>query len=138
VTRDELHASLGHASYAISPLADGTGKVISNYFAGGNYIETIDRYRKSDKQIDAALALICTYNFLLARYTWPEEVEKMLEDGLAKSSGKPWREAAEVMWHHAKELTAQFGEDEEEDGSDDGAEEDGDGDQAGDDDGGAS
>jgi hypothetical protein len=127
VTPAELHGSLGHATYAISPLAEGTPKVLSGYFAGGNYIETIDRYRKSDKQIDAALALICTYNFLLARYAWPAEVEARLEDGLMKSSGKPWREAADVMWHHAKELVAEFGEDEEdsadEDGSDDGADE---------------
>ena len=54
----ELHGSLGHATYAISPLAEGTPKVLSGYFAGGNYIETIDKYRKTDKQIDAALALI--------------------------------------------------------------------------------
>jgi hypothetical protein len=118
VTRDELHGSLGHATYAISPLAEGTAKVLSGYFAGGNYIETIDRYRKSDKQIDAAVALICTYNFLLARYTWPLEVEQALEDGLTKSSAKPWREAAEIMWHHAKELVGEFGEDDE-DGDDD-------------------
>ena len=119
VTRDQLHASLGHATYAISPLAEGTAKVLGSYFAGGNYIETIDRYRQSDKQIDAALALICTYNFLLARYTWPAEVEGVLEDGLTKSSGKPWREAADVMWHHAHELVARYCEDDPDEADDD-------------------
>jgi hypothetical protein len=137
VSPDELHKSLGHATYAISPLAEGTPKVLSGYFSGGNYIETIDRYRKSDKQIDAALALMCTYNFLLARYSWPEPVEQALEDGLAKSSGKAWREAADVMWHHAHELVNQFGEDEEE-GDGDGEEGEDDGDGAGEEDGGQS
>jgi hypothetical protein len=114
VTDDALAKELGHGTYAISPLADGTGKVISGYFRGGNYIDTIDQYRKSDRAIDAALALVCTYTFLLARYSWSEVIDAAIEDGLGKASGKPWREAADVLFHHAKDvLVAKFCSDED-------------------------
>jgi hypothetical protein len=113
---DELAKELGHATYAISPLADGSPKVISGYFRGGNYIDTIDQYRKSDKAMDAALALMCTYTFLLSRYSWTEAVDAAIEDGLAHAAGKPWREAADVLFHHAKDtLVAKFCGDEDED-----------------------
>jgi hypothetical protein len=116
VTDDALAKELAHGTYAISPLADGTGKVISGYFRGGNYVDTIDQYRKSDKAIDAALALVCTYTFLLARYSWSEAIDAAIEDGLGKASGKPWREAADVLFHHAKDvLVAKFCGDEDDD-----------------------
>jgi hypothetical protein len=121
VTDEVLAKELGHGTYAISPLADGDGKVISGYFRGGNYVDTIDQYRKSDKAIDAALALVCTYTFLLSRYSWSEAIDAALEDGLTKASGKPWREAADVLFHHAKDvLVAKFCADENDD-SDGGA-----------------
>ena len=121
ITADELRKDLGHATFAISPLADGTPHVLGEFFAPGNYMETIDKYRKTDKAMDAVLALVGTCTYLLSRYAWPEEIEQAIEAALAKASGKPWREAADALFHDARELVAKFGgdDDEEEDDDDD-------------------
>jgi len=125
VTADELKKELGHATFAISPLADGTPHVLGEFFAPGNYMETIDKYRKTDKSMDAALALVGTCTYLLSRYAWPEEIELAIEAALAKASGKPWREAADSLFHDARELIAKFGEDDDEEDGEDGEDEDG-------------
>jgi hypothetical protein len=131
VTKEELRKNLGHVVYAFSPLAEGTSSTLSDYFEG-NYIEKIDELRKTGKTFDAALGMICTYNFLLARYFWPEEVENELKAGLAQASGKPWREAANLLADHARELIAKFGTDEggEDDDEEASATSGGDGDEA--------
>jgi len=122
VGKEELRKNLGHVEYAISPIGDGTPALISDYFQSGDYMETIDKLRSSGKNLDAAIALICTYNYLLARFSWPEEVETEMKNGLAAASGKPWREAANTMFAHAKELAATYGSDEEDEDEDDGDE----------------
>ena len=119
VSTDDLRKSLGHASYAISPLDDGTPHVLSGYLGPRNYMETIDRLRGSGKQFEASLALISTYNYLLNKFSWPEPIEVALKAGLAEASGKPWREAANLLFDHAKALAAKFAEDEDEDADED-------------------
>ena len=115
VSTDDLRMSLGHASYAISPLDDGTPNVLSGYLGPRNYMEMIDRLRDSGKPFEAALALISTYHYLLNKFSWPEPIEVALREGLAGASGKPWREAANLLSEHAKALAAKFADDEEED-----------------------
>ncbi|MGE0871253.1 MAG: hypothetical protein AB7P03_22000 [Kofleriaceae bacterium] len=115
VTTAELHANLGHRQYAINPLVDGDPDVLDNYLGAGNYTEQIEKLRETGKTFDAALALISTYNFLLARYSWPELVASELKAGLEAASGKPWREAATVLWDHAQQLVATFSSDEDDD-----------------------
>jgi hypothetical protein len=122
VSSDELKKSLGHATYAISPLDEGTPHRLS-ILAPGNYMETVEELRKSGKSMDAALGLIGTYNYLLARYTWEEPIETALKDGLAQASGKPWREAASFLFDHAKDLAAKFAEEEEDEEEEDEEEE---------------
>jgi hypothetical protein len=124
VTADELKRDLGHATYALSPLSDGTAQTISEYFGPGHYMETIDKLRKTGSPMDAALALIGTHTYLLARYAWPEEVETALQHGLEQASGKPWRDAAAALFEHAEHLVATFVEDDEEGGGEDEEEED--------------
>ncbi len=124
VTPEVLRKSLGHASYAISPLDDGTPSVLSSSLGDEDYIEAIQKLAKSAKAMDATLALMSTYTFLLARYTWDEPIEVALKDGLAKASGKPWREAANLLLQHASELNDKFGGDEEDEEEDEGDEED--------------
>jgi hypothetical protein len=119
ITADELRKDLGHATFAISPLTDGTAHVLAEFFSPGNYMDTIDKYRKTDKAMDATVALVSTYTFLLSRYAWPEDLELAIEAALAKASGKPWREAADSLFHDARELIAKFGEDEDDQESDD-------------------
>jgi hypothetical protein len=115
VTGEELRKNLGHSTYAFSPLAEGEPEMLSGYFDTGNYIDTIDELRKQGKAFDAALGLVCTYNYLLARHYWPEDTENFMKEGLAMASGKPWREIATVLFDHAKELASKFGSDDEED-----------------------
>ncbi len=117
VSSDELRRHFGHAVYAFSPLSDGTPAVLSGYFDGGPYIEQLDELRKAGKSADAALGLFGTFNFLLAQYSWPEEVETDLKIGLVTASGKPWREAANALFEHAKAIAARHGSDA--DGGDD-------------------
>jgi hypothetical protein len=120
VSSEDLRKSMGHASYAISPHADGTGSVLSGYIGPGNYTETIDRLRTTGKPFEAALALISTYNFLLSRYSWPEPIETKLKAGLEAASGKPWKEVANILVEHSKAMIEEFvDEDEDEDEDDD-------------------
>lgn len=122
LSTEDLRKSLGHASYAISPLADGTPNVLSSYIGPRHYMETIDRLRGSGKPFEAALALISTYNYLLNKFSWPEPIEVALKAGLAEASGKPWREAANLLFDHAKALAAKFADEDEEDEEDDSVE----------------
>jgi len=123
ISADDLKNNLGHVVYAISPFTDGTPAMLSGYFASGSYIESIDKLRDTGKAFDAALALIGTYNYLLARFGWSAEVEAELLAGLALVADKPWKEAAKLLFDHAKALAARFGDD-----GDDAADENGDGD----------
>lgn len=104
----ELRANFGHARYALAPLAEGQPSTLAGYFGSGDYIETIDKYRTQGKSFEAALALISSCTYLLARYAWPEDVAAALMDGLAKAGGKPWRDAAALLWDHCKGLVEQF------------------------------
>jgi hypothetical protein len=120
VSSDELSKSLGHASYAISPLQEGKGEVLSSYFYSGDYLKTIDSLRTTGKPLDAALALVSTYTYLLGRYTWPTEMAQDLEAGLTKVSGLPWREAANTLYAYTEELLDRYDEEGDEGGDDEG------------------
>jgi hypothetical protein len=113
VTSEDLRKSLGHVEYALSPLTEGTPQVLSGYFGEVQYMETIDKLRKSGSPLDGALALACTFNYLLARFSWPDVVRTELEAGLAIASEKSWRDAIGLMYDHAREIAAKYGEDAE-------------------------
>jgi hypothetical protein len=115
VTAEQLRKDLCHPVYAISPHAEGESGVLTNYFGPGDYFESIEKYRSTGKSIEAAMALISTFTFLLGRYAWPTEVDAALQGALAAASGKPWREAANILAEHAEKIIAEFGDDEEED-----------------------
>ncbi len=129
-----LRDSLGHATYAISPRTDGTPKALSSNLGPGDYLDTIIRLFNGGRYMDAAVALTGTYTFMLARFSWPEDVENLLLEGLAIANGTPWRESASKLLDHGRRVLAVAeGEDEDEDeeDDDDGAE---DGDEDGDED----
>jgi hypothetical protein len=109
----ELAANLGHATYAISPLSEGKPEILSGYFAAGEYITTIDKYRTSGKSFEAALALTSSCTFLLARYAWEPAIAAALTECLAGSAGKPFRDAASYLWDHCKGLVDEFCGDED-------------------------
>lgn len=126
VTADELRANLGHARYALSPYKEGLPATLAHYFDHGDYIDTIDKFRTSGRSFEAALALISSCTYLLARYAWPADVAAALTDGLARADGKPWREAAALLWDHVKGLVERFCDEsaraadgDDEDGADD-------------------
>lgn len=120
---EDLGSSLGHVEYALSPLTEGTPQVLSGYFGEVQYMETIDKLQNSGKPLDGALALVCTFNYLLARFSWPDVVRAELEAGLAIGSGKSWRDSAGLMFAHAREIAAKYGEDADDDDDDSGGDE---------------
>lgn len=121
---DELAKSLGHLEHTLTPHTEGTPERMGSLLGPGHYRETIQRLRSTGYSLDAGLAMIGTYYYLLATHAWPAEVATELKAGLLASSGKPWREAAQLLLDHAEALMDSFGDDEEEDDEDD------DGDQA--------
>jgi hypothetical protein len=109
VRPEDLARSLGHAEYALSPLAEGTPPVIGRYFDGSDYIAKVDSLRTSGKSYDAAISLAVAFTYLAARYAWPTEVEHALTGALEAAAGKPWREAAQSLYEAAKALGERFG-----------------------------
>jgi hypothetical protein len=120
VPREELKKSLGHAEYAISPLSDGKPGVLRDLIGKCDRMETIQQLRSSGNSFDAALALVSNFNFLLARFSWPEPIEDAMQAALSEASGKPWREMAAHLTEKAAAVIEQFagaGQEGEEDGS---------------------
>lgn len=122
VTPDELGRNLGHVEHALSPHLDGTPARLAALIGPGHYRETIGKYRTSGYSIEAALAMIGTYHYLLATHAWPAEVAAALKAGLEASSGKPWREAAGILMDHATTLTGDDDDADDDDADDDAAE----------------
>ncbi len=116
-----LHQSLGHATYAISPYRRGKSEDLLGLLGDGSYLTNVENLRTTGKPFDAALSLISTYNFLLARFVWSDDIYQLLTEGLARVSGKPWREAADILSEHAKVVAAKMEEesDDDEEGDDD-------------------
>jgi hypothetical protein len=125
VTPEALRHSLGHTTYALAPLDEGTDEEIDNYL--GDYCETIEEYKKEGKSYEAALGIYSTYNFLLGYYYWDEPIRLALQEGLAKASGKSWKEMVAILLEHSEQMVEKFGgsdddeeeEDEEEDDDED-------------------
>ena len=121
---NELAKSLGHADYALSPLAEGTPPIIARYFASGDYIEKVEGLRTAGKSYEAALSLATALTYLVARYAWPPDVEHAITGALEAAAGKPWREAARVLFEAAKGLGEKFGAEDEGDAKGDGEDDD--------------
>lgn len=106
---DELQQCLGHATYAINPLQEGTASLLTSTLGSGNRMQTTGELRATGRSMEAALELISDYLDLLAHYSWSAEVENALRAGLNLVSGRPWREAADVLWNHANATAKVFG-----------------------------
>lgn len=145
ISLEELGRNLGHATYAISPLQEGKAEIFATYFKTGDYLKTIDKLRTTGKSLDAALALVSTFSYLLGRFSWPAALADELHAGLVSVSGKPWRETANTLYALVEDMLKRYGKDDEDDedgggggaysdapgGEDDGGEDDGgDGDEA--------
>ena len=100
VSPDELDGSLGHGHYALAPSAEGTTAILDNHIGDGEYIDTINRLHNGGRYLESALALIGTYTYLLARCSWPPELERRLLEGLTLADGKSWREASATLLQH--------------------------------------
>jgi hypothetical protein len=122
---DELRQCLGHARHAINPLHEGTPSLLTSMLGAGHRMQTTGELRSAGRSLEAALELIADYLYLLADHSWPPEVEAALRAGLDLMSGKPWREAADVLWNHANQTARIFGShgerdrDDDDDGGDD-------------------
>lgn len=107
---EALAQNLGHARYAISPVSEGTPRVMSEYLGPGNYMETISRLRSSGKAMDAALALVSTMVYVASEFSWAPEVGATFEEVLGEASERPFGEAAALLSRAAKSLVEKFGE----------------------------
>lgn len=116
---DELRLCLGHACHAMNPLHEGTPSLLTSMLGGGHRMQTTGELRAAGRSLEAALELIADYLYLLADHSWPGEVEAALRAGLDLISGKPWREAADVLWNHANQTARTFGSHGEHDRDDD-------------------
>ena len=113
VTHEDLAKNLGHAEYSISPLSDGSVEQLESYLGSGDYADAVARTRSAGKFMDAALALVSTYSYLLSRFSWAPAVEASLLEGLGASSDKPWREAARLLTNHGRALVELAGKEAE-------------------------
>lgn len=116
---EELRQCLGHAHHAINPLHEGTPSLLTSMLGAGHRMQTTGELRSAGRSLEAALELIADYLYLLADHSWPSEVEAALRAGLDLISGKPWREAADVLWNHANQTARTFGSHSERDRDDD-------------------
>ncbi len=108
VSQAQLRDCLGHASYAINPLQEGTAALLSSLLAGTR-MQGTGELRSSGRSLEAALELISDYVYLLAYHSWPAEIESALRAGLDLVSNKPWREVADLLWNHANSTVRAHG-----------------------------
>lgn len=108
VDEDTLRRCLGHASYAINPLQEGTPALIGSML-GGQRLQAAGAMRASGRYLEAALELVADYLYLLAEHSWPDAIDRRLQLALAEVAGKPWRELATLLWQHADQTCRQFG-----------------------------
>jgi len=118
VSSESLRESLGHAKYAILPHAEGTPKVLKDNLGAGNYLDAVLRSHNGGRYMEAAVAMIGSYNYLLAKFSWSSEFERLLLAGLAMSTGKPWREATTLLLEQSELLIAASEESESEETDD--------------------
>jgi hypothetical protein len=109
IGREELRACLGHASWAINPLQEGTPANLTSMLGPGERMQATEELRTSGQSLEAALELLAFYLYLLAHFSWPEEVAAALRRGLDQASGRRWREAVDALWTQAGILVRQFG-----------------------------
>lgn len=115
---EALRACLGHATYAINPLHEGTPSLLTSILGGGSRMQKTGEHRAAGRGLEATLELVADYLYLLAHYSWPNEIDAALRTGLASASGKPWREAADLLWNHANATAKTFGSHGEQDKDD--------------------
>ena len=105
----ELAASLGHATYAVDPFVPGTPAMLTAHLGPGPHRDRVGDLRDAGDTIDAAIALVATFTYLLAEHSWSPDVEAALRAALASAHEKPWAEAARVLVAHAADVVARFG-----------------------------
>jgi hypothetical protein len=57
--------------------------------------------------MEAAISMLSTMTFLLARFSWHESTEKSLKEALLATDGKPWSEATALLCDSAKKIIEQ-------------------------------
>ena len=95
------------ATHAINPLHEGTPSLLTSILGGGSRMQKTGEHRAAGRGLEATLELVADYLYLLAHHSWPNEIDTALRTGLSSASGKPWREAADLLWNHAN-ATAKF------------------------------
>ena len=121
---DRLRNSLGHATYAISPLSEGDERVLRHHLGPGNYLDAVMSVHNAGRYMDAAVALVGTYCYLLARYSWEDPIERLLLEGVKTANGQAWRACASALLAQSRKLMDALDEDGEDDEPEEGEPED--------------
>jgi hypothetical protein len=109
ISEAQLQSCLGHASFAINPLYDGTPSQLTAVLGSGQSMQTTGEYRASGRSLEAGFELVANYLYLLAYHSWTPEIEASLRAGLDLASDKPWRDVADALWTHANSVSRQHG-----------------------------
>lgn len=93
----DLLKSLGHVDYAINPISEGTASMLAKVLSGAQREQAIGDYNAAGRVFESALYQAVDYLYLLAWFVWPPTVEAALREALDLATGRPLREAAEVL-----------------------------------------
>jgi hypothetical protein len=93
----DLRASLGHVGYAINPISEGNASLLAKVLSGTQREQAIADHHAAGRVFESALYQAVDYLYLLAWFVWPPAVEAALREALDQASGRPLREAADVM-----------------------------------------
>jgi hypothetical protein len=118
-TRDDLARCVGHARYAINPLHDGSPSLLTKVLSGAQREQTVGDLNAAGRTLESGLYQAVDYLYLLAYFAWPAAVAAALREPLDLASGRPLREAAEIMRAHAGAIVRNHGgRDDDDDGDD--------------------
>lgn len=106
--------SLGHVGYAINPISEGTAPMLAKVLSGTQREQAIGDYNAAGRVFESALFQAVDYLYLLAWFVWPTTVETALREALDLASGRPLREAADVLRTRALAIIRAHGQVEDE------------------------
>ncbi|MFB9067490.1 hypothetical protein [Pseudofulvimonas gallinarii] len=109
----DLVASLGHVGYAINPISEGNAGLLAKVLSGSQREQAIADYHAAGRSFESALYQAVDFLYLLAWFVWPPSVEEALREALDQASGRPLREAADLMRARAAAIVRAHGQGED-------------------------
>jgi hypothetical protein len=109
ITPEKLRDCLAHAPYALNPQQEGTQALLSSILGGGSRMQKTSEHRAAGRGLEATLELLADFLYLLAHHSWPDDVDAALRAALETATDKPFREAADLLYQSANQISKTFG-----------------------------